>query len=149
MRDARHAVELDVVAPRDGREAPRHLAAQPARLGEAALEGVHGRARGGEELGDPVGPRLVGTAPFDLAQPVAHRVDQESQAARAVEQVVLQVGIAVHDPDIAEDLVEHARRAAGHALRAQLLERLPRGRPQQPDHDLPVRERGVVVRDLA
>ena len=41
-------------------------------------------------------------------------------ALRVVEQVVLEVGISLHHPDVAQHLVQHARRAAGAALAAQL-----------------------------
>jgi hypothetical protein len=57
---------------------------------------------------------------FDLAQAVVQRVDQ--QAARRlglVQQVVFEVGVALHHPDVAQHLVQHARRAAGAALLAQ------------------------------
>ena len=69
--------------------------------------------------------------------------------ARVVEQVVLQVRIALHDPDVAEHLVQHARRAAGAALAAQQAEHLPGARAEQADDDLAVGERGVVVGNLA
>jgi hypothetical protein len=152
VRDARHAVELDVVPARDRHQAPGHLAPQLARLGELGFEGVHGLARGREQLPHlrvALGVGLVGAALVDLAQAVAHRLDEEGEAPRAVEQVVLQVRIAPHHPDVAQDLVEHPRRAAGHALRAQLVQRVPRLLAQQPDHDLAIREGGVVVGNLA
>ncbi len=126
VRDARHAVELDVVLARDRGEPARHLAAQAARLGELVLEGVDRGARAGEEIGHAVGLRLVDAALVDLAQAVAHRLDEHVEPARAVVEVVLQVRVAVHDPDVAQHLVEHARRAPGDALLAQLLERAPR-----------------------
>ena len=77
------------------------------------------------------------------------RLDQLGAAARVVEQVVLQVGVALHDPDVAQHLVEHARRAAGAALAAQEAEHLPGALAEQADDDLAVGERGVVVGDLA
>ena len=69
--------------------------------------------------------------------------------ARVVEQVVLQVRVALHDPDVAQHLVEHARRAPGAALVAQRLERVPGRAPEQPDDDLAIGERRVVVGNLA
>jgi hypothetical protein len=70
-------------------------------------------------------------------------------ALGVVQQVVLQIGVALHHPDVAQHLVQHARRAAGAALLAQLVQQLPGRRAQQADHDLAVGERGVVVRDFA
>ena len=59
---------------------------------------------------------------------MVQRLDQLGAPARVVEQVVLQVGIALDDPDVAEHLVQHARRAAGAALAAQQAEHLPGAR---------------------
>src|SRR6218665_2850521 len=99
----------------------------------------------------PVALRIVGwpAAFFDLAQPVLQRIDQQLAARRVVQQVVLQIGVALHHPDVAQHLVEHAGRAPRAALIAQLVERIPGRRPQQTDHDLPVGERGVVVGNFA
>src|SRR5256885_4141921 len=49
--------------------------------------------------------------------------------------VVLQVGIALNDPDVPQHLVEHAGGAARAPLLAQLVEHIPHGRAQQADHD--------------
>ena len=69
---------------------------------------------------------------------------------RVVEQVVLQVRIARHDPDVAEHLEQHPRRAAGAPLGAQRVEqRRHTVLAEQADDDLAVGERRVVVRDLA
>jgi hypothetical protein len=40
---------------------------------------------------------------------MAHGVHQHVEAPRAVEEIVLQVGVAPHDPDIAQHFVEHPR----------------------------------------
>ena len=74
---------------------------------------------------------------------------QELPALRVVEEVVLQIGIALDDPDVAQHLEEHPRRPAGPALAAQLLQQLPHRRAEQADHDLAIGERRVVVRNLA
>ena len=86
---------------------------------------------------------------LDLGQPVVQRLDQQPAPARVVEQVVLQVGIALHHPDVAQHLVQHARRAAGAALAAQRVQHLPGALAEQADHDLAIGERGVVVGNLA
>ena len=61
-------------------------------------------------------------APVDLGQPVVHGVDQGPLAPGVVQQVILQVRIAVDDPDVAQHLEQHARGAAGAPLAAQRLE---------------------------
>jgi hypothetical protein len=53
------------------------------------------------------------------------RLDQRLAPLAAGEEVVFQVGVALHHPDVAEHLVEHPRRAAGDALGAQLVEQRP------------------------
>src|SRR6185437_3533143 len=148
--DAGEAVEEYVVAPGDAAQAAQRAPAQLARLGELRLERVDRAAGEANELGHAVVRGRVGRAALpDLAQPMAHRLDEEAQAPGVVEQVVLQVGIAPHHPDVAQHLVEHARRAAGAALVAQLLERGPAWRTEQADRDLAIGERRVVVRNLA
>jgi hypothetical protein len=97
-----------------------------------------------------VAPGVAGRAALlDLAQAVVQRVDQQAAPLGVVQQVVFEVGVALHHPDVAQHLVEHAGRAAGAALLAQLAQQLPGARAQQAQHDLAVGERGVVVGDLA
>ena len=86
---------------------------------------------------------------FYFMEAVAHRLHQLRPAGRIVKQVILQVGIAVDDPDVAQHLVEHARRAAGAALFAQVEQGQPGLLAQQADDDLPVRQGGVVIGNLA
>ena len=86
---------------------------------------------------------------FDFVQAVMQRLDQQAPTLRIVDQVVLQVRIALHDPDVAQHFVQHARRAAGAALAAQLVENLPHRLAQQPDDDFAIGERGVVVGNFA
>ncbi len=127
VRHARHAVELDVVAARDRGEAPHDLATQVARLGELARERVHRGMRRCQQVRDLRVERRVamGAPRLDLVQAVAHRFHQQAQPPRAVEEIVLQVRIAVHGPDIAEHFVEHSRRASGAPHATQLVERRP------------------------
>ena len=82
-------------------------------------------------------------------QPVAQRRNQRIAPLAVGEQVVLQIRVALHDPDVAQHLVQHARRAAGDALGAQRVEHRPGLGAEQADDDLAVGERGVVVRNFA
>jgi hypothetical protein len=77
--------------------------------------------------------RPVGRLPaaVDVADAVLQRRDQQAAALAVVEQVVLQVGVAAHHPDVAEHLVEHPGRAAGAALVPQFLDQLPAARAEQ------------------
>jgi len=110
-----------------------------------AGEGVDGGVRGGAQ----VEHRFVTQAPLvDLAQAVAQRLDKRGAPLAVGQQVVFKVRVALHDPDVAQDFVEHARRAAGDALAAQFVEDGPVLRSEQADDDFAVGERGVVVRDF-
>ena len=93
--------------------------------------------------------QIVLAALLDLVQPMIQRLDQQRAALRIVEQVVLQVRIAAHDPDIAEHFVQHARRAARAAFAAQYVERGPGFVAEQPDHDFAIGKRRVVIGNFA
>ncbi|MNT36995.1 hypothetical protein D3C72_1731100 [compost metagenome] len=86
-----------------------------------------------------------GAALLDLVQAVVQRADQHLAALGIFQQVVLQVGIAADHPDIAQHLVQHAGRAAGAALAAQLVQDAPGFLAQQADDNLAVREGRVVI----
>ncbi|MPN63731.1 hypothetical protein SDC9_211497 [bioreactor metagenome] len=75
--------------------------------------------------------------------------DQGVAAFAVVEQIVFQIRIALHHPDVAQHLVEHACRTAGDALAAQFVEYRPVVGAEQADDDLAVGKRGVVVGDFA
>ncbi len=156
VRDAREAVEGDVVLRRVARQHAQRALAQLARLGEPGGEALDRFARGLRAAARPsvaIGVRAGGDRLLppllDLREPMAHRVDEQRLPLRIVEQVILQVGIALDDPDVAEHLEQHARRAARASLPAEFVEQLPHRRAEQPDDDLAIRERRVVVRDLA
>ena len=145
VRHARQAVERDVVAVGVAREHAARAPAQVGRRAERRGEAVDRFVGRGHEARDLVvalaSARPVALLPalVDLVQPVAQRVDQQPLPLRIVEQVVLQVGIAVDDPDVAQHLEQHARRTAGAPLAAQLLQQLPHVRPEQADHENPAR----------
>ena len=158
VRDARKAAERDVVRMRPLREDAAGASAQRGGVRERALEPLNGLLGRGDELRDfrvAVGVRCarrlraIGAALFDLSQPMTHRADQKVAALRVVEQIVLQVRVALDNPDVAQHLEEHPRRASGATLAAKLVEDPPHRRTEQPDHDLAIGERGVVVRNLA
>jgi hypothetical protein len=90
-----------------------------------------------------------GAALLDLGQPVRQRVDQCTAPLGVVEQVVLEIRVALHRPDVAQHLVQHASRAAGAALTAQPRQHLPGALAEQAYHDLAIGVRGVVVWNLA
>ena len=155
VRDAATGRRTDVVLRGDAAEHARRRACAGRQTARncARERGRPPRARAASSS-PTVGVALAGVggrrAPLlDLAQAVLQRVDQQPAPARVVEQVVLQIGVALHHPDVAQHLVQHARRAAGLALAAQPVQQLPGARAEQADHDLAVGERGVVVGDLA
>jgi hypothetical protein len=115
------------------------------------LEFIHHTVRTGQQLGHAAIAHLIAgiAALVDFAHPVTQCVDQGCAALAIVEQIVFQIGIAAHCPDVAQHLVEHARRATGAALTAQFAKGGPGLLAEQPDDDFTVRKRGVVVRDLA
>ena len=151
VRHPRVRVEADVVTARVG---CKRLAGAPAhRFGpaEGGSEVIHRSARESEQLADLQVARGVGrvAALLDVGQAMMQCLHQQLAPPRVVEQVLLQVRVAPHDPDVAEHLVQHACRASGAALSAQIVEQLPAGGAEQPDHDLAVREGRVVVGNLA
>ncbi len=86
---------------------------------------------------------------LDLDQAMAQRIDQRRSPLAIVEQVVFQIGVALYDPDIAQHLVKHARRAAGDALGAKFVEDCPIVGAEQADDDFAIGKRSVVVGDFA
>ena len=161
MRDALHAVEADVVLFGVAAEHLGGALAQVVHLLEFFAEVGHGLAGRAQQLDHVVAAlarvRVVlcavvfnGQAAFiDLGQTMVQGVDQFLAALGVVQHVVLQVRIAPHGPDIAEDFVQHARRAAGLAGAAQCIQQTPRFLAQQPDDDLAIGKRRVVIRDFA
>ena len=157
--DARHAVETDVVGVGVPRQQPRCAPAQAIGVGEFALEGADRLDRQAHQSLDAFGAnardgvvvavQVAGAPPVDLAQPMVQGLDQQPTPLRVVDQVILEVGIAPHHPDVAQHLEEHARRAAGAALATQLAQQPPGVLAQQARDDLAVAERGVVVRNFA
>ena len=151
VADARQAVELHVVAGSELVQQLLRLFAQCGHHLKFGIEGMDRAARRHQQLRHHGVAHRVGVwraAFFHFAQAVVQCVHQLAPALGVVQQVVLQIGVALHHPDVAQHLVQHACRAAGATFFAQGIERLPGLGAQQADHDLAVGERGVVVRDL-
>ena len=53
--------------------------------------------------------RVRGAALFDLPEAVLQGLHQQLATLGVVQQVVLQVGVALYHPDIAQHFIEHAR----------------------------------------
>ena len=146
VRDARKAVEADVVRIGDSGQTALHFGTALDELREAVVEAAHGGARLGDEA------KHVGIALGALAnglEAAAHLAHKQFAALRVHDQVVDQIGIALDRPDVAEHFEEHAGGAAGAARAAKRLNRVPGLFAQETDHDLAVRERRVVIGNLA
>ena len=110
-----------------------------------------GRSDQAGHLGGPLRIFTDGilAALLDFVEAVAQGFDQRAAAVAVGEQIVLQVGVALHNPHVSQHLVEHPCGAAGYTLGAQRIERLPGFGAKQPDDDLAVGERSVVVGNFA
>jgi len=102
MRDSRQAVELDVVLEREFAQPARGLTAQLGHILERGGKTADGRACGFEQLaynGVALAVRFGCAAFFDLGEAVLQGLDQHPAALGVVQQVVLQIGVALHHPD--------------------------------------------------
>jgi hypothetical protein len=139
-------VEQDVVAPRHAREPAQRPRAQRPHVGEFPLEALD---RGGGECEQPRHLLASRAARVDFRESSAHSGEKLGAAPGPAHELVLEVGIALDRPHLAQHLVEHPGGAPGTPLGAQVGDEPPALLPQQPQHDLAVGERGVVVRNLA
>ena len=142
MGDARQAAEVDVIAARDASQALANPFTQlpGARIpGGKIIDGLTRRRREPQRVG------IARGAGHDLIEAMVHRPDQRLQAFSARQQVVLDIRVAVHHPQIAQHLEQHARRTPGHPGGAQRVEQLPHRLPEVADDDFPVGKGGVVV----
>ena len=122
------------------------LLAQDAGFVEPDFEGLHGRLRGAEQASDP----LVTLASFfDFVQAMAQGFHQRLAPLTVGQQVVFEVGIAPHYPDVAQHFVKHARGTSGDTLAAQFRQCRPRFGAEQSNDNLAIGEGGVVVGDFA
>ena len=128
MAHAREAVELDVVFGGQAAQRLLNLAAQLAGLLKRGVELHHGAACSHHQFAHQavaLGVVGGGAAFFNFAQAVVQRIDQQLAAVGVVQQVVLQIGVALHHPDVAQHFIQHAGRPAGATLFAQLVQHLP------------------------
>ena len=152
MAHAREAVKLDVVLGGQWLEGAQHLAAQLGGFLQSGVELRNRHLRSRNQLPHQRIARRVFSrcaALLHFAQAVLQCLHQLLAPAGVVQEVVLQIRIALHHPDIAQNLIQHAGRAARLALLAQLVQQIPGLRAQQADDDFAVGERGVVVGNLA
>ena len=112
VADTRQTIEFDVVA---GGELAQHLLgllAQAGHLVKAGRESLHRGASRLQQLANPsVARGIVGrnAAFLYLAQSVAQGLNQLLTPLGRLQQIVLQVGVALDHPNITQNLVEHAR----------------------------------------
>ena len=167
VRHARHAVEAHIVLFRVAAQHLDRALAQVIGLAEFVAEVGHGLAGRFQQQFHILAARLrhfgrfatgrdvaagridAQAALVDFGQAVMQGIDQALAALRVVQQVILQVGVAAHDPDVAQHLVQHAGRTARLTGAAQLVEQAPGVLPQQAYDDLAIGKRRVVIRDFA
>ena len=86
---------------------------------------------------------------LNFAQAVLQSFHQQLSTAWVVEQVVLQIRIALNHPNIAQHLIKHASRPARAAFVSQLIEQVPGTDTQQTNHNFSIGEACVVVGNFA
>jgi hypothetical protein len=138
--------KVEIVRARDAGERQTQARALVLLLLEPVAETLHRRARRRQQFGRAL---VVVQTPLELIEPMVERLEQQPSALEVVEQIVLQIGIAGHDPHVAQHLEQHPRRAPGAARAAQFLDHAPHRLAQEADDDLAIGEGGVVVGDLA
>ena len=126
-------------------------------IAERAFEAQHGGARRIDELrhfasrSESASPRAraLSCRRFSISSSRCVMAATRSRRRFGLSmQVVLQIGIALDDPDVAQDFEEHPRGAPRAPLAAQFAQHVPQRRSEQADDDLPVGERRVVVGNL-
>ena len=151
MRDARERIEAHVVGARVPFEQSTCAFAQLHGAREILGELVHALASRLQQLADlAVALDVCRIAPpLHFVEAVMQSLDEQPATPRVLDEIVLQVRIALHDPDVAEHFVQHARRTPSATLAAQLIQDAPGRCPEQTQDDLAIGKRRVVVRNLA
>ena len=80
----------------------------------------------------------AGSTLFNFTQAVVQGVHQHLTTLGVVKQVILQIRVALHHPNVAQHLVKHARRTPGSALLPQLVQYLPGTSSEQANHNFSV-----------
>ena len=153
MRHPAHGIELDIVLSGAFTQHFLRFFTQTLDLVKLCGKLRHRHLRGGQQTSDrgialDIGCALLLASELHVIEPVAQGLDQQAAARRVVQQIVLQIRVALHHPNVAQHLKQHARRAAGASLKPQTLEHGPGLLAEQTDHDLAVGKRGVVVGDF-
>ena len=151
MRHARQTIELDVVFLGALAQLALGLAAQVSHLPERCRKPLDCGPRQAQQFADDgvtLGICAWCAAFFHFAKSVLQSLDQQLAALRVVQQVVLQIGVALHHPDIAQHLVKHAGGTTRLTLVTQPVQQIPGACTQQANHDFSVRKGGVVVRNF-
>ena len=151
VRDTRQPVKSDVVLARVLAEDFLDLAAQIVGFLEMLRESVNGylgRFDQALDLGRAFRILALGRGAtlFDFDQAMTQRIDQRITPVTIGQQIVFQIRIALHDPDVAQHLVKHSGGAPGDAFDAEFVENRPVIGAKQPDDDLAIGKRGVVCR---
>ena len=152
MRNPGQSIKLDIVTGRVALEDPLGLFAQLSHRVELPVKARDRLTRHVEQITHQTvtfGIFLGGATALDFGQAVMQRLDQQMATLGVVQQIILQIRVALNHPDVTQNLVEHAGRTAGAALATQFLQQIPGRIAQQAQDDLTVGKRGVVVGDLS
>ncbi len=151
VRDARERIEAHVVGARVPFEQSTCAFAQLHGASEILRELMHALAGRLQQLADlAVALDVCRIAPpLHFVEAMMQSLDEQPATPRVLDEIVLQVRIALHDPDVAEHFVQHARRTPGATLAAQLIQDAPGRGTEQTQDDLAIGKRRVVVRNLA
>ena len=115
VRDAGQTVEGDVVFAGMLAQDTQHLASACGHRVEVFGKAANGIVGCLEQLRHFF---VAITTLFDFRQTMAQRRDQRALALTVLEQIIFQIRVTLHNPDIAQHFVQHAGRAAGHAFAA-------------------------------
>ncbi len=146
MRHPRQPVELDVVALGNPPQHAQRPLAQRLHALEFRRKIIHRLPRQPQQLRHP---RIVLSPVINRIQPMMQRLNQRRTPLGIVQQIILQIRIAIHHPDVAQHLVQHARRTPGAPLAAQGVNHVPSPTAEQTQHNLAVGKRSVVVGNFA
>ena len=110
---AGEAIKLDIVAFGMPMQAFEHFLAQRGSAMKTVAKSIYRLARAHHKYTHAL---VTGTALFHLVNPVLHGFNQHAQALGVIEQIIFKIRVALHGPDIAQHLKQHACRSPGHPL---------------------------------